>query len=126
MTEIFVCLYGVFCGLTQSLFHNNNNNNNSAVILQRDRMVRTGGDIRRLIERRLSLWKDGNYDALMQEAGRCDRALRSSRGRTLKDADIVRVFRHSLNATRQGTCCCPLGHRTCHWSCSVTFNSHQC
>ena len=28
----------------------------------------------------------------MQEAGRCDRALRSSRGRTLKDADIVRVF----------------------------------
>ena len=62
------------------------------MILQRDQMVRTGGNIRWLIEHRLSLWKDGNYDALMQEAGRCDRALCSSCGRALKDADIVRVF----------------------------------
>ena len=55
-------------------------------------MVRTGGNIHWLIERWLSLWKDGNYDTLMQEAGRCDRALRSSHGHALKDADIVRVF----------------------------------
>ena len=57
----------------------------SAVILQHDWMACTGGDIHRLIECWLSWWKDGNYDALMQEASRCDRALRSSHGCALED-----------------------------------------
>ena len=64
----------------------------SAVILQCDRMVRKGGDVRRLIERRLSQWRDGNFDLLLQEADRCDSGLCSSHGCALKDTDIVRVF----------------------------------
>ena len=64
----------------------------SAVILQCDRMVRKGGDVCRLIERRLSQWRDGKFDLLLQEAKRCDSGLRSSHGRAVKDTDIVHVF----------------------------------
>ena len=66
----------------------------SSVLLQRDRAVNKGWDIRRLLERRLSLWLDNQFDVLLQEAQRCDQALlnsyRSSSGR---DSDhIVKVF----------------------------------
>jgi len=64
----------------------------SAVILQRDRMVCTGSDVRRLIERRLTLWKEGSFDILLQEADRCNCALRRSHTGTLNKTDIVRVF----------------------------------
>lgn len=70
----------------------------SAVILQRDRIVCSGGDICQLIERWLSLWKDGNYNTHMQEAGICDRAPRSSHAHALEDADIVCVFTRCCKA----------------------------
>jgi hypothetical protein len=44
-----------------------------AVILQKDPSVRKACDIRRLLKRRISLWKEGHYDELLQEAVRCDK-----------------------------------------------------
>jgi len=46
-----------------------------SVIMQHDRVVKKGADIRRLIERCLMLWKGEKFDLLLQEARRCDRAL---------------------------------------------------
>ena len=37
-----------------------------------------GADIRRLLDRRLTLWKNESFDVLIQEAERCDRSLRNS------------------------------------------------
>lgn len=48
----------------------------SSVILQRDHTVWKGTDIHRAIERRLSMWSADDYDTLIQEAMRCDKALR--------------------------------------------------
>lgn len=66
----------------------------SSVMLQRDRMVRKGCDIRRLLDRRLSLWQNEQYDVLLQEAARCDQSLRNSyRSASCTSRDhLVRVF----------------------------------
>ena len=48
----------------------------SSVILQRDKMSTKGPEIRKVIDRRLSLWKEEKYDLLVQEATRCDKAIR--------------------------------------------------
>ena len=50
----------------------------SAIVLQRDRSVCKGSDIRRLLNRRLSMWRDGSFDVLLQEAECCDKVLRNS------------------------------------------------
>ena len=47
----------------------------SSVILQRDKMSTKGPEIRKVIDRRLSLWKEEKYDLLVQEATRCDKAI---------------------------------------------------
>lgn len=44
----------------------------SAVVLQRDNQVKKASDIRKLIKRRLQMWNDGHFDALLSEAERCD------------------------------------------------------
>ena len=65
----------------------------SSVLLQRDRAVHKGCDIRRLLERRLNLWLDGQFDVLLQEAQRCDRALFSSYYSSGNDSDhVIKVF----------------------------------
>ena len=51
----------------------------SSVILQRDRSVRKGPDVRRVIGRRLDMWQDDKFDLLIQEAVRCDKSLVSKR-----------------------------------------------
>ena len=47
-------------------------------MLQRNHLVHKDCDIRRLLERRMKLWQDEQYDVLLQEAIRCDQSLKSS------------------------------------------------
>lgn len=46
-----------------------------SVVLQRDRSIRKGLDIRRVIERRLSMWQEGAFGTLVHEAVRCNKCL---------------------------------------------------
>ncbi len=69
--------------MTEEIQHFNSNNYPSerlivfsSVILQRDKISTKGPAIRRLIDRRLSLWQQEKYNILLQEASRCDKALR--------------------------------------------------
>ena len=63
-------------------------------MLQRDRLIRKGSDIRQLLERRLSMWSSDQFDVLLQEAVRCDRSLCNSyRSASRNDAGhLTRVF----------------------------------
>ena len=47
----------------------------SSLILQRDRTIKKGADIRRVLERRLNMWENEEFDILVQEAVRCDKIL---------------------------------------------------
>ena len=49
----------------------------SAIILQRDRMVRKGSDIRRVMEKRLERWSNDKFDALIEEAVKCHKTLKT-------------------------------------------------
>ena len=64
----------------------------SSVILQCDCMVRKGADIRHLLERRIELWRQGNFDLLVQEAEHCDLALRRTHHSAVDEESIIRVF----------------------------------
>ena len=64
----------------------------SSVILQRDRMIRKGADIRRLLDQCITQWCEGLFDLLIQEADRCDRGLKHSRGARLSKDGIVQIF----------------------------------
>ena len=50
----------------------------SSLMLRRDRMVRKGADIRRLLDQHIGLWRGGHFDLLVQEADRCDSGLKHS------------------------------------------------
>ena len=65
-----------------------------SLMLQRDRLVRKGCDIRRLLERRLSMWCDQQFDVLLQEAIRCDQSLRNTHRSSAKNKTdhVIRVF----------------------------------
>ena len=45
------------------------------LILQKDKRIRKSTDIKRLIKRRLKMWKDDLLEELIQEAEACDRKL---------------------------------------------------
>ena len=64
-----------------------------SVMLQRDRNVRKGCDICRLIDRRMTQWREGQFDVL-QEAACCDRSFRNSHrsSRPASQDQLVRVF----------------------------------
>ena len=66
----------------------------SSLMLQRDRLVHKCCDIRRLLDCRMSLWIDNQYDVLLQEAICCDHSLRNShRSSAVNHADhVTRVF----------------------------------
>ncbi len=56
----------------------------SAVMLQRDRLVRKAVDIRRVLERRLKMLANEEFDTLMNESSRCDN-LHKPRGNRVDD-----------------------------------------
>ena len=66
----------------------------SSLMLQRDRnvIVKKVCDIRRLLERRLTLWGEEKFDVLLQEACRCDKALKSRYRKLNDDSHIASVF----------------------------------
>jgi len=66
----------------------------SAVILQCDRSVYKGADVCRLLDRRLTMWKDESFDVSIQEAERCDRSLHNSYHSTSSHTNdhLVRLF----------------------------------
>ena len=64
----------------------------SSLILQRDRTIRKGVDIRRVIERRLDMWDKENYDVLVQEAVRCDKLLKSHHRARRSESHFTSVF----------------------------------
>ena len=64
----------------------------SASMLQRDRMISKTVDIRGVLERRMRMWKDEEFDLLLQEAVRCDKPLRNSRKGEVDKEHIVKVF----------------------------------
>ena len=61
-------------------------------MLQHDRMVRKGADIRRLLDRRVDQWHDGHFDLLVQEADHCDSALKHSCRANTDEDDVTRIF----------------------------------
>ena len=63
----------------------------SAVVLQRNRLVRKGSDIRRVLERRLMMWSNNEFDLLLEEAVKCDRTIRVNVQRVTED-HFVSVF----------------------------------
>ena len=63
----------------------------SAVILQRNRMVRKGSDIRRVMEKCLEMWSNDKFDALVEEAFKCDKTLKT-RAHKVNNDHFVSVF----------------------------------
>ena len=53
-----------------------------SVNLQRDKSVKKSADIRCLLKRQITLWQQGDFDSLLQEAERCDRTFQRTRNRT--------------------------------------------
>lgn len=63
-------------------------------MLQCDRLVCKGCDIKRLFERHMSLWTDEQYDALLQETVHYNQSLCNSHCSSSKNKEdhLVRVF----------------------------------
>ena len=64
----------------------------SSVVLQRDKSVKKMADVRRVLERRMKMWVDNEFDLLLQEAERCDRSVSGIRKDRVADAQVVKVF----------------------------------
>ena len=63
----------------------------SAVILQRNRMIRNGNDIRRVMEKRMDKWTNDDFDTLVEKAVSCDRTHRTQTHR-YDSGHFVAVF----------------------------------
>lgn len=62
-----------------------------ATILQKDKMITSSTDIRRLLKKRMDMWSESLFDELLQEATRCDRHTKTSR-QECTDEHKVRIF----------------------------------
>ena len=60
-------------------------------MLQHDRMVLKGADIRRLFDQCINQWCDGHFDLLVQEADCCDSGLKHLCLANYGD-DVARIF----------------------------------
>ena len=63
----------------------------TGLILQKDKMVRNGKDIRRLLTRRMDLWEKGHIEQLLEEAKICHSQL-PTMTRNLNDEPLFRVY----------------------------------
>ena len=54
-------------------------------------MVRNGKDIRRMLERHLTMWTNDEFDYLVEEAVKCDKSVRAQTPR-VDDNHLVTVF----------------------------------
>ena len=63
-----------------------------AVILQRNHMVQKGKDIRRVLERRLTMWTNEEFDYLVEETVKCDKSIRAQTPR-VDDNHLLLFFR---------------------------------
>ena len=63
-----------------------------SVILQCDKSVKKGADIRHLLKRRITLWQQDNFYLLLQEAERCDKTFQRTRNRVPNQDAVVQVF----------------------------------
>ncbi|CAB0015791.1 unnamed protein product [Nesidiocoris tenuis] len=62
-----------------------------ATVLQRDKGVSGGTDIRRIIQKRIDMWNEEHFDEMLTEAEKCDRRL--SKKRKPDDSDHeIRIF----------------------------------
>ena len=61
------------------------------LILQKDKKIRKSSDIKRLIKRRLKMWKDDLLEELIQEAEACDRKLPMGVTK-MSDEEAILVF----------------------------------
>ena len=62
-----------------------------SAILQHNRMVRKGKDIRRVLERHLTMWTNDEFDYLVEEAVKCDKSITAQTPR-VDDNHLVTVF----------------------------------
>ena len=65
-------------------------------------MIRKTVDIRRVLQRRRRMWKNEEFDLLLQEAVRCDKSLRNSRKGGTDKGHIVRVFTRLMLSGKVG------------------------
>ena len=65
-----------------------------AVVLQHDQLhvVRTGTDIRRTLNHRMSMWEESKFDILVQEAIRCDRNISKYNRQTHDSKHTTKIF----------------------------------
>jgi hypothetical protein len=61
------------------------------LILQRTCNINKTADIRRLLEKRMKLWEDGNFQELLEEVELCDKKLPRSYG-NITDEQAVKIF----------------------------------
>ena len=66
----------------------------SSILLQHDRSISKGCDIWRLLDHHLTMWQEGQFDVLLQEAQRYDRSLCNSFRSCAKNSNnhLVKVF----------------------------------
>ena len=66
----------------------------SSLMLQQDQLMHKSCDVRRLLQHRMSLWKEDQFDVLLQEAICCDQVFHNSHRPSLKKHTdhVTRVF----------------------------------
>ncbi|CAA9994685.1 unnamed protein product, partial [Nesidiocoris tenuis] len=63
-----------------------------ATVLQREKHVNSGNDVRRVLTKRMDLWRESKFDEVLQEAIRCERQLKKYQ-KSYEDIDhSARVF----------------------------------